>query len=135
MLLRRLLPIALVTPVMCTPFKDDPQPDPALAGVEAEAGLPCDPQAPFVRTTPVPGLASIATSVAGLRLSPDYKTAYFNASDRSDSVGNNDLYTATRAAPDSEFGAIQPIVGDGINTIYEESDPSITGDGLALVFA
>jgi hypothetical protein len=106
----------------CTPFKDDPR---------------CNPDLPFGPPTPVPGLELTggATSIAGLRLSSDYLTGYFQAENRSDSFGLNDLYTATREDAGAPFTNIHPIVGTDVNTALDETDPTVSGDGLLLVFA
>jgi Tol biopolymer transport system component len=90
----------------------------------------------FGRPLPVPGLANIgARSVAALRLSPDYQTAYFQASGRPRTAGYDDLYTATRDAPNLPFGNVTPVLGFGINTSNEEFDPTVSGNGLTLLFA
>jgi hypothetical protein len=77
----------------------------------------------------------VASGLGGLRLSPDGLTAYFHASGRSDSVAYDDLYTATRNSVSSAFGNIVPIEGAGVNTSSDEVDPTVSGDGLTLVFA
>jgi hypothetical protein len=90
----------------------------------------------FGPPTLVPGLSMIgAGSVDGVRLSRDYRTAYFHAVGRSDSVGYNDLYAATRDAPGSAFGGVSPIEGSKINTTAEEQFPTVSGDGLVLAYA
>jgi hypothetical protein len=114
---------------MCTPFKEDPQD--RDAGPEAL----CDPSMPFDPPVVVPGLSDSTMSVESLRLSPDELTAYFSASGRTDTVGFDDIYTATRETPSSTFHNIAPILGSGINTPDEELDPTISGDGLTLLFA
>jgi hypothetical protein len=120
---------------MCTPFKDDGALDAGGDLAAVEAGSPCDPGAPFGEPTLVQGLdVDMPTSVAGVRLSPDSLTAYFYASGRLDSIGYGDLYTATRSAPTAPFGAIAPLAGFGINTPDDEFDPTVTGDGLTLIF-
>jgi hypothetical protein len=82
----------------------------------------------------VPGLNVFGVSaVGGLRLSPDELTAYFHLWGR-DSQGRSDLFTAKRSTPDSPFGDIWPIEGDGINTPLDEHEPTVSSDGLTLVF-
>jgi Tol biopolymer transport system component len=61
-------------------------------------------------------------------------TAYFDADGRSDSVGGYDLYVATRTEYGSPFGNIVPIPGARINSMKNELDPSVSGDGVTLVF-
>jgi hypothetical protein len=118
---------------MCTPFKEDPR-DRDVVSPEAS----CDPSMPFDPPMLVQGLSDALTTVESLRLSPDELTAYFSATGRTDMVGYvgyNDIYTATRETPSSPFHNIAPILGSGINTPDEELDPTVSGDGLTLVFA
>jgi hypothetical protein len=116
---------------MCTPFKEDPQ-DHDVASPEAS----CDPSMHFDPPTVVQGLSDVMTSVESLRLSPDELTAYFSASGPADrGAGFEDIYTATRETPSSPFHNIAPILGSGINTSDEELDPTVSGNGLTLVFA
>jgi Tol biopolymer transport system component len=129
----RFFRIALLAQAVCTPFKDDVPGAPGRN--EVEAGKPCDPKTPFGPAMPVQGLTDIATSVAGLRLSRDSLTAYFNASGGPDSNGYYDLYTATRDSPTSAFAHIALLVGSEINIGANELDPTVSGDGLRLVFA
>jgi hypothetical protein len=151
MRLRHSLRIALLAPaVACTPFKDDPpdtteasardasEPVPASSALQPstpDAGAPCSPEAKFGDPRLVGGLADAATSIGAVRLSPDNLTAYFQASGRSDSLGQDDLYTATRTDPTSPFGGIAPIKGYEVNSPDDELYPTVSGDGLTLVFA
>jgi hypothetical protein len=77
----------------------------------------------------------MAHEVGGLRLSRDSLTAYFHASGRADSEGFSDLYTATRASPTAPFGNIYRILGSGIDTKFDEQDPTVSGNGLVLIFS
>jgi hypothetical protein len=149
---RRLLSFALFASAtgvtMCTPFREDPsdaspaEPGPSrdgadsppLRGADAQAGPACDLGKPFGAPTLVSGLAALANWVAGLRLSPDYLTGYFFLDGRADSIGNSDLYTAARRTPTSPFGPVAPMGGPGINTSAFEIDPTVSGDGLMLIF-
>jgi WD40-like Beta Propeller Repeat len=136
----RFLRIALVASAatMCTRFKDDPIVDSAIGSGDrgaVEAGPSCDPSKGFGKPAIVSGLESgPGTSVSSLRLSRDYRTAYFQATGRPRSVGYSDLYTAKRVAPEAPFADITPLEGGGINTAAEEFDPSVSGSGLTLVF-
>jgi Tol biopolymer transport system component len=119
---------------MCTPFKDDPR----AQATGGDAGPSCDANAPFGAPSLVPGLdpgALMAASVEGVRLSPDGLTAYFSATGRPGGVGYGDLYQAERAAVTAPFGSVVPIAGTGIDTPDDESDPTMTGDGLTLLFS
>jgi hypothetical protein len=89
--------------------------------------LTCDPEGRYGPPTPVPGLNTPASDRA-ITLSPDELTAYL-ASTRG---GNFDLYIATRASIDAPFSEPVPIAG--LNTPAIERDPSLSGDGLTLVF-
>jgi hypothetical protein len=137
----------------CTPFQNDLPGDageyeagdagnpPAQASATeggADAELPCDPSRRFGPPTLVAGLGNpMAKSVAGLRLSPDSLIGYFHA-DRPAGVGPSgmfmDLYTATRRAPRAPFENVVPLGDSTINTPAEETDPTVSGDGLTLVF-
>jgi hypothetical protein len=138
----------------CTPFKDDvagadfaadaaPSGDdaPAFAAPSSPASTApiqgatlCDPTKPFLAATLVPGLSLPAPWVGGLKLSPDYGTAYFHAQGLFGDTTNFDLYTATRPDPSSAFVGVAPLDGTGINTSDDENDPTVSGDGLTLVF-
>jgi|HubBroStandDraft_5_1064220.scaffolds.fasta_scaffold51633_2 Tol biopolymer transport system component len=146
--LRHPLRIALLAPVgaiMCIPFKNDPSdageasaPDASVPVAESSApggGPPCSPDAGFGDPRLVAGLADAATSIAAVRLSPDSLTAYFQAGGRPDSLGYDDIYTATRTDPASPFGHIAPLEGYEVNSPDDELYPTVSGDGLTLVFA
>jgi ribosomal protein L24E len=143
MRLRCLLRIAQFVPAtaatMCTPLKDDVSASPTVGG-GIEAGPMCDVDAMFGAPVEVPGLEPstvMATSVGGMRLSPDYQTAYFQATNGPDNVayGYDDLYTASRDSPVSPFAYVALMVGSGVNTPADQFDPTVSGDGLTLVFA
>jgi WD40 repeat protein len=143
MRLRCLLCIAPLVPAtaatMCTPLKDDVPASPTVVG-GIEAGAMCDVDAMFGDPVEVPGLGPstvLAKSVGGMRLSSDYQTAYFEATNGPDNVGYgyDDLYTASRDSPTSAFAYVALMVGSGINTQADQFDPTVSGDGLTLVFA
>jgi hypothetical protein len=132
---------ALMVLAACTSFEDD-----ALdagggrtaSGADSApaADVPCDPTTPFGQPAVVGGLTNImATAVDGVRLSSDYRTAYFQAMGRPDSVGYYDIYTATRPDAVGDFGGVAPIHGSQIESDQDDSYPTVTGDGLTLVFA
>lgn len=62
-------------------------------------------------------------------LSSDGLTMLF-ASDRD---GDMDLYVSTRNSVDESWGPASNL-GDTINSVYQDSGPSLSGDGLTLVF-
>jgi Tol biopolymer transport system component len=131
------LVLATATTV-CTPFKDDPS-DGGLAEApydSGDAGPPCDTTLPFGKATLVPGLdATGAVSIDGVRLSPDSLVSYFDASGLPGGIGYHDLYTATRDTPSSPFENVTPLDGHAINTPGEDLDPTVSGDGLTLLWS
>jgi len=74
-----------------------------------------------------------ATWVGGLRLSPDLLTAYYHANPAGN-AGNTDLYVAQRLSPTEVFADFMPLPGVGFNTTEFELDPTVSGDGLTIVF-
>jgi WD40-like Beta Propeller Repeat len=135
---------ALAAVASCTPFKEDaraasadgaPQGDAAMSYDDAEiapdsaadAGPPCRLDQPFGPPTLVAGLEAIATAVLGLRLSADALTAYF--------ADKSTLYMATRPSPTSPFDQASPLPIGALSDPVSESDPTVSGDGLTLVFA
>jgi len=143
-------PLVSLAHIACTAFREDPTMlaipldagpvDAAPVGavsVDPIAHPPCDRSKPFGPPTLVPGLATAvrAPSIAGLRLSPDQLTGYFQAGG---SVGrsNQDIYVATRPTVGAPFTDATPIAGPEINTdTDDEQTPAVSGDGLTLVFA
>jgi Tol biopolymer transport system component len=116
------------TMLACTPFRDDPASGTTTA-------VPCDPSWVFSAPRPVRGLENVGTSIGGLRLSPDSLTGYFHAMGVSGSVGLDDLYVATRRSVDSPFEQVTPLNGINVNTSADEHAPTVSGDGLTLVFS
>jgi hypothetical protein len=73
----------------------------------------------------------------GLRLSPDYRTGYFARQfldNRLSAVGGDDLFIARRPGPAAPFLDVVPLTAAGINTPDNEDSPTVSGDGLLLVF-
>ncbi|HXX70160.1 MAG TPA: hypothetical protein VEK07_23475 [Polyangiaceae bacterium] len=139
----------------CTPFDSDgpassAQPDLAESGTdEADSttgdaptdgsidspGPTCGLDQTFGQARFVPGFTSItgATWIGGLRLSPDLETGYYHANGP-DAAGGSDLYVATRPTASSPFDSFMPLPGAGFNTVEYESNPTVSGDGLTIVF-
>jgi hypothetical protein len=116
----------------CTPFKEDGLAS-GVSSSPVDAGdAACDPRGRFGAPRRVPGLTGIATSVGGLRLSPDGLTGYFSALDGPEAVGGNDLYSATRDSVTSPFDRVVPLTG--VNTAKDELNPTVPADGSILVF-
>ena len=66
------------------------------------------------------------------RISPDGLSLYFE-SFRAGGAGGGDIWVATRPTPTDPFGA--PVnLGPAVNSAWEEFGPSITADGLTLLF-
>jgi hypothetical protein len=151
-----LLALSAVT-TTCTPFKDDPFADSgamdanaaslsdsrtpgafASAGDgRADAGTwpPCDLSKPFGPPTFVQGLTNIGSPVVeGLRLSPDLLTGYFDARGPTSNGVLSRLYIANRATPDAPFGDVAPIGGSVSNALLNVASPTVSGDGLTIMF-
>jgi hypothetical protein len=94
------------------------------------ASPPCNPTNPFGTPVLVGGLLSTATE-GGLRLSPDELTGTF-WSTRPGGPGTVNLYVATRASLTAPFGGITLLAG--VNAAGSQFDPTVSGDGLTLVF-
>jgi Tol biopolymer transport system component len=129
----------------CTPFKTDPPMDaghPSLADSGSDsggpdsgdagghAGVPCDPDKPFDLVSALLAPQPLFTW-ASLRLSPDLLTGYFSGGPVQ---GPGGMYTSTRSAVDSPFAPDNPIPGVGLDA-PDEGGPTVSGDGLTLVFA
>ena len=149
-----LLTVALTAPA-CTPFDPDSpassaRPDPAEGGADEpdstigdeqtdggldSPGSTCSLNQTFGQARFVPGFTSItgATWIGGLRLSPDLETGYYYANGP-DAAGGTDLYVATRATASSPFDSFMPLPGAGFNTVEYESSPTVSGNGLTIIF-
>jgi hypothetical protein len=161
LLWRRLLRTSLfalgAATTTCTPFKEDPSRDSGLmgatpasedafaspgdltrvadGGLDAGNGLACDPTKPFGPPTFLQGLANTgATNIGGLRLSPDSLTAYFYASYPAHSGSLRDLYSASRVTSSAPFDMVAPLGDSTVNTFVDEANPTVSGDGLTLIF-
>jgi hypothetical protein len=140
----------------CTAFKEDPELDAARderfdsawalpdgatevdgAGDDRSPGPTgslCNLSKPFGPRQLVTGLTS-GTWIGGrLWLSPDELTGYFPAVGLSDASLNthSTIFTATRDASGSPFGMIMPL--QGFNMSEAEGDPTLSGNGLTLLF-
>ncbi len=127
----------------CTPFKDDarnetdsdaPLED-AASPMATDAGLPCDVNKPFGPSSFVSGLtAPTGTSLADLRLAPDYRTGYFAANYHPNSGGSNDIYTATRTTELSPFANVAFLGGTTVTSSDYDASPTVSADGLTIFF-
>ena len=100
-------------------------------GTDAAPPPRCDIAKPFGAPELVGGLKSNTGNDIGLTLSPDETTIYFS-SDRPGGAGGYDLYWATRADADQPFSAIATLTA--LDTAADERHPTVTADGLALIF-
>lgn len=101
-----------------------------LAACGGGGGAParCDPTAPF--GAPVSLALNTTFNDEGAHLSPDELTIYFS-SDRAGTPDAYDLYVATRASRDDEFGAPTKLAGASSDTTSERR-PTVSADGLRL---
>lgn len=105
---------------------------PSTTDVADAPTAPCNLSLPFGTPTLVPGLQTPADETK-IYLSKDGLTAVFSAVYADAGSGGSDLYIAQRGTPQSAFGNIQPI--GPANTASNEWEPTLTGDGLTLVFS
>ena len=80
------------------------------------------------------GSVGIASTTAGeLAMFFSGKISYWNGGIRPNGLGQGDIWLSERLSTDSTFG--DPTnVGAPINTQFLESDPSVSADGLMMVF-
>jgi hypothetical protein len=106
--------------------------DPALPDARPDVTVArCDPEAPFAAPVPVEGLNSVNDDVSA-RLSPDELTVVFARRTGAGS-GLFDLYSAIRASRDLPFET--PTLLATVNSVNSEHWPSVSPDGLLLVFS
>lgn len=131
--------------VACTPFYDDPSrlTDGAVEAFDAgqkdgRLSAACDSAQPFGAPRFVEGLSDPTSRlVGGLRLSPDGLTAYYDANPVDgalSSAASFDLFVGERASTSSVFVLVPGTMGPGINTSADETSPTVSGDGLLLIF-
>jgi Tol biopolymer transport system component len=95
------------------------------------SALGCDLAKPFGQPTALSEL-NTTNADAYVRLSPDEQTAYV-ASIRPGGAGDYDIYVAARPDVAMPFGALSPI--GAINTANGDDVPTVTADGLMMVFS
>jgi Tol biopolymer transport system component len=77
----------------------------------------------------------MVTTLSGLRLSADYLTGYFDELEKTTSAGTVwSLHTATRPSLDESFTKAVLLGDSAINGFDTQNDPTVRGDGLALIF-
>ncbi len=110
---------------------------PACGSVANDAARPgadmlCDPTSAFDAPVPLAGL-STANTEGVPRLTPDELEFYFYfyVNSTSGTVDPNILRTQ-RTSVSASFGA--PVAVPRVNTTFEEYDPSVSHDGLTLLF-
>ena len=115
--------------VGCTTLKagDDHEVD-AGTGPPPLTG-PCDANKPF---GPKSALALPFRRTAGLRLSPDQRTGYFEAPGPN---GDYALYMGSRVSPDAAFDTFVPVPSLNTPAGSADFDPTLRADGLWLIYA
>lgn len=107
-------------------------PRPSINPSTPDAGEPVTPKCsmatPFGAPKLVPGIDP-ARHASTPRVTPDEKTIFFTSIDPD--VGA-EVYRATRASKDAAFANVMAV--PNINTASNENDPSVSSDGLTLVF-
>ena len=103
--------------------------DKAAPDAMPDAPPRCDPSVPFAAPVPVEGLNTTLDD-ATARLSPDELTIVFT---RRQTTAVYDLYQATRASRDAAFSSVELLAT--VNSVNSEVWPSLSPDGLTLVFA
>ena len=91
----------------------------------------CDPAGMFDAPVLLPGLSTAAGSEGAPRLTSDELELYFNAIPGGATAA--DIYRAVRASTGESFGAPSAVIP--LNTPQPELPPSLTGDGLTVVFS
>jgi Tol biopolymer transport system component len=89
----------------------------------------CDPRGTFDPPVPLAGLADPAEGEGTIRLSTDERTAYVSGLFGGASAW--DIMVAERASVDAPFGPLVPFSQNGDR---DDWDPTISADGLVLVF-
>jgi Tol biopolymer transport system component len=67
-------------------------------------------------------------------ISADGRTLYFDASSRPGGIGGWDIWVSEAKSPHGEFGKAAPLPPP-VNSVYNDSGPCISKDGLTLYFA
>lgn len=94
----------------------------------APAPKKCSSSTPFGAPVLVPGIDP-ARHASSPHLTPDELVVYFTSADPDVSA---QVYRATRTRRDEPFGPAEPV--PGINSTSNDNDPTISSDGLTLVF-
>lgn len=102
--------------------------DKAAPDAMPDAAPRCDPTVPFAAPVPLEGLNTTLDD-ATARLSPDELTIVFT---RRLTTAVYDLYQATRASRDVAFSSVELLAT--VNSVNSEVWPSLSPDGLTLVF-
>ena len=109
---------------------DGTSPGPSPTATSDAGGKPtpkCSTTAPFGPATLVAGIDPNAHA-SSPHLTPDERVVYFTGSDGQTSA----IFRATRAAREMPFGPAEQV--PGINSVSNDNDPTVSSDGLTLVF-
>lgn len=115
-----------------TGASDGPASD-AGSDVTDAAVAACDPAKAFGAPQPLQGFATTANEESAPHLAPDELTLYFSGAGGSLTDGSSqaDLFVASRVKRTDPFGTPKPLA---INTTFNEWDPSVSSDGLTLIY-
>lgn len=102
--------------------------DPADPVPPPDAAAGCSLAAPFGAPTLVAGLDPDAHA-SSPRVSPDELAVYFTGHDPE---AGSQIMRATRGSRDQPFGRAEEV--PGVNSELNDNDPSVSSDGLTLVF-
>jgi Tol biopolymer transport system component len=86
---------------------------------------------PFGNLASLSAISSPATEYNPI-LSYDERELWFAAKDRAGNVGGTDIWRATRATLDDEFGQPEPVLE--LDTAAEQASPSLIATGRVIVF-
>jgi hypothetical protein len=107
----------------------DSQDGDVVVDVAPEVVMRCDHEQPFSTIALVGGIGTGPTKFnSAARLSPDEKQVFFASSLQ----GTYAIYEAIRDSRDVDFGP--PIFLSELNTSSFDSNPSVTGDGVTMLF-
>jgi len=87
---------------------------------------------PWPEGTSILELNGLGGQIVAPKLTPDELTIFFNAYEVPGGKGAYDLWMASRDDRNSPFGQVRNV--SEINTVFSEGAPSISPDGLSLLF-
>ena len=114
----------------CGDVSSDKKPDASIDALTPDTppAKRCTPAAPFQPRVPLTSL-NTADSDESSWLSPDELAIYFDST-RSGTLGNYDIFMATRVSKGADFGNVTPVMG--VNDAGPQRNPIVTADGLTM---